>query len=451
MDQHRCKYPELCSTRGLFVSNCSDHPRRGMPFCYKHKKQCLECSFPTAAPYLDFCAKCADNICKTPCCRNMRIENSSFCSEHACFKCMEKLRAKGSDYCDLCKCSECKKEALANQRCEDHTCGYCGVPVNPVLIRPGFNICDQCKCSIKNCYSRRVNSLTCADHACFLCLPFYNGSDKDQHQRHFGDSNDLWGNTKKIHIWLGGVWFKARAAPKQVSFKDMCPREFDRCRAKEDGWNVSEKCLEAVHEHSEKICYECALKNQCKVTYCCKKKSSPSARFCEAHNMKKTCICGTEFIGNDQDWFFVCSSSCQNKVVRCRGKCGNLFYKASNSFRYQYKNYLFECISCIQFHKKLPLSVIMTKWRMCYASFWKKYVLDILREYPLARQFTEQELSDMGAFVYCGVQPKFFRHFFRNELARPNPEAYSDSTIGLFLRCSNLPWDVFHLILGFLE
>ena len=118
-------------------------------FCEKHSCNVSQC-FSPAIKYSFEEKYCLLHSCQNEECTSINTTNTKYCSYHLCNanKCQNQVVKNGHNYCEL------------------HGCYQCGdfIPIIDGTIQK--KICNNCKCSLINCYQPKETYLFCYKHRC---------------------------------------------------------------------------------------------------------------------------------------------------------------------------------------------------------------------------------------------------------------------------------------------
>ena len=461
----RCQYSEIMNR------NCKDKNKRFCPcnhivkpnsnLCAYHL-DCLNCGNPTDNKNSTLCYICK---CDGPGCNTKKSDSSNYCNAHPCIKCKKFRHRYWNNLCDDCKCFkiDCKDPKIkGGNTCIDHSCNFCDTYMatpdskkNPVNEETG---CPNsiCKCIVFGCNNNLINKFCCERHKCDFCDDLYNTADvKDITMDSCYRSTVVHVSNKKSNVsidLLNGI--KCKNQP----IKD--------CLAKKLGYKKSDNCKDILAESCiNELCCDCRRINKCVV---CRDSMIDIAylkyEVCSNCIFEYNCLnCKKECMKPKNKYLIELCKDCDkivNSCIECRNVseigsiefppldiydksliCANCLATNNSGYSNYYNgNYIQNKAAMISW--KLQIADFNSYIQRIYERKNNKIKLELI--YELVIHLLD-EIRTPDTFY------KTLKLLTRSEIASNNivmgnlPNNYNKeyNLIGLFIRCANLPNELF--------
>lgn len=462
----RCQYSEIMNEncKDMYPSQkfygCSHIVKPNSRLCAYHL-DCHNCGNPTVNKNSLMCA-----ICKCDCqnCNEIKLDNSNYCKDHSCNNCKQFKNRYWDKLCTDCKCYDidCKNIKIKNGNCcEIHSCNFCDsymkIPESNTSNYIKGMICpnDICKCIVNGCTNKLNNKFCCEMHTCKYCEDLYDKSDlKDVFMEQYFRST-------AVHIAV-----KGKRQVIDLINGIMCKNQpVKNCLAESSGYMKSNKCSTVIAANKDdNICSNCQHTNRC---FNCRTKiidieylNYKACKDCiykyECLNCNKKCL---EYIDNMQNK--LCSEC--DKIVNACHTCKNIFVIGSIEFPpVNIYPKSFNCAKCISidknhynhYSKETHIKASMISWKLQIDDF-NDYIKRIYERkdnkikiellYNLVIHLLDEIKTPMTYYKTLKLLSRSKES--KDDIIVEYLPTSNDNLIGLFIRCANLPNELFWHIL----
>ena len=458
--KNKCRYANIMKSLGIDVHSCNHEPKKNAILCYDHKI-CEICQNPT----INKSKLCVICKCSYDNCGEKRVVDST-CGQHKCISCgKEKLTYQKQ--CKNCKCiiTKCSETKMKNGYvCENHACDHCDTYMKNPLNNHNNWIKGQpcpnniCKCISGYCNDPLINKFTCLTHLCPYCEHLYDSAnclpEKGDYYRKY-----------IYHIIVKGM---SHETNRKAGID--CPNQkVIECTAGSQGYNKSKNCIKLILDDDdypwnkyakEKLCVECYNENKCTMCYNNVIKSF-ELKVCNNCTFEFACLnCNKKYSRKKSVGLPELCPLCMSKVNACVD-CKKVFPLDSIEFPPDniYPNKFF-CATCIS------LTGVCDSEPSCMkrASLISLKVNDEFNQY-INRIHCRKDNKVSIDLIYNLVihllwQVKTVETYYKTlrlltrsslasdkEIVNYLPNNDTDNVLGLFIRCSDLPSELFWYIL----